>query len=228
MPGAVLTPTFQVSGTYVNFFDSHVRDRNLLLLSALTLTVTATKGGVSYPFTVAIDSPQPLCWTATPVNPIPVDTGYTITASVTDGTDVATSSIETVDVANLPVITVIQDFPSLERPHGAVRPLLLPLGTKKHIDFDGAFTADGVDGMFGVPYTLIVTSTTTALPTGGRRRDVTYQFGSPVVSEAVSGNLDNPHKQWHLKKINVEAGQFVMVFLSQDGAPIAMNASHLF
>jgi hypothetical protein len=218
MPGAVVSPTFPVAGTYVNTVrKDETEDRNYLRRTEAVLSVKVTKGASTYgPFGVTTSGNQ---WSATAT--VPPGTGYTVTASITDGTDIASHSIETIDVEEAPLIIIENiDPPPLKAAD-------TPLEKKAH-KLEGKHLPADADGIFAFPYTLLLLPSVSGLPEGGKHYHVSYRFGSPVSGEGRLGDVDKDKKKWKLKELKVEPHQFVMVFLERKGQVIATNSSRLF
>ena len=221
MPGAVLTPNFTASGSFSTFLMERGKDRvldwNLRMRLAYTISVNVTKGSQTWgPFAGV---PNGTNWQAS-VSGIPAGTGYTVTATISDGTDMASHAIETVDVQDAPGIQILQITP----------PPTPYLDERDKFDLDGKFVDATADYMFAFPYTIRTTMSTTDIPaTGGKHYKVTYNFGNAVDLEGKDGEpLDKPNKKWKLKKIKVLEGQIVMVFLKKGSSYIARNVSQLF
>ncbi len=230
MPQAVLPQTFNVCGTYiVNEIDKDLRkhpDRNVRAFTNPVINVTVTKGNVSFgPFT-AYFCDDGSSWEAA-VSGIGADTGYTVTATITQGGNMVSHAVEWVDVEMFPPLPIVVICCGMNPPAPpAHRVTLLPAGTvRKPVLLGGTHTYPGADDIFGVPWELHVVTTTTPISGGGTHTHHRYRQGHPLPGKY--GTL-KAGGVWDVNGVEVNDGTFIVVYLKSRGRIVAHNSSPLY
>jgi hypothetical protein len=108
MPGATLSLSFQVCGTYLRneiliTEAAKSPDRNAQVIASPLIEVTVTKGNVTFGPFPAVFCPDGRGWMAM-VQGVGPDSGYTLTATIRQGTNVVSHAIEWIDVAYMPML----------------------------------------------------------------------------------------------------------------------------
>ena len=252
MPGATLSPDFNVCGTYtVNeiIIEEAAKsyDRNAQLLAYPLIEVTVTKGNVTFGPFPAMFCPDGRTWEAS-VRGVGPDSGYTLTATIRQGANVVSHSIEWIDVSFMPMLMFSLICCGPPGPPGPPMPLedeetetesgegdgeggghrvtLLPLTagpTPK--SFTGTYSHPSPTGMFGVVRKIVETLTATPLPSGGTHYHVTYRQGGALPGKY---GVLTTSTDWELVDIEVEPKTYVMFHLKDWGGPVAQTSSGLF
>lgn len=255
MPGAVLTPSFHVCGTYIvnEILITEVEkslDRNAQLLVTPIILVTVTKGNVSFGPFPATFCPGSGRWEAQ-IPGVAPDSGYTLTATIQQGINVVSHAIEWIDVSLFPMMmfSVICCTPGPPPPpplptgegelaeepededeefdgYDGNRVELLSLTAgRTPVTLSGTFADPSADDMFGVVRRVVETLTTTPLPGGGTHYHVTYRQGGALPGKY--GSLETS-TDWLLEDIDVEPKTYVMFHLKRFGSVVAQTSSALF
>ena len=249
MPGATLTPLFNVCGTAIvteilkEFADAP--DRNAQLLTTPLITVTVTKGNVVVATAIASFCPSGGGWQAI-ISGVGPDTGYTVTATMSLGANVVSHAIEWVDVSFFPLMmfSVIccpllppappqagDEYTEESEDEGESegagnRVTLLPASAgRTPVTLSGTYADPSADDMFGVVRKVVETLTATPLPGGGTHYHVTYRQGGALPGKY--GSLETA-TDWELADIEVEPKTFIMFHLKRWGHVIAQTSSGLF
>jgi hypothetical protein len=228
MPQSYLPNNFMVCGTAI--FQTVLveskkgpTDRNEELTNTPGIQVTVTKGGTTYgPFDATFCVDDPSRWEAS-VEDVPADDLYTLTATLTQGSNTVSHSIEWVHVQNGPVVAIAYICCGANPPPQPVNPFrVLALGTLKSKEkLVGKFKGT-IDDVFGSAWSLNVTKTVT-----GGNVHVVYQLGSPV-HPGKYGTFHAGNKTFELVDVEVDANTVVVVCVKRNGKVIGQTTSALY
>ena len=232
MPQAIVLPSFSVCGTYaINEIDKALLkspDRNVIKTVNATIQVYVTKDGTSYgPFTASFCT-EGGTWEAS-VSGVSPEGGYTVTATITQGENQLSHSIEWVEVASslrvrIPVTCCAREGETEEEVLNKIT--LFPLGTaRKKVKLVGDHTTTNPNKVFAVVRLIDETKTVEQLPSGGKHYKIVWRQGDALPGKY--GDL-KAGKKWEVTDIEVDAETYVMIHIKNGGLDLGYNASPLF
>jgi hypothetical protein len=213
MPGAQLPQSFQVCGTYVLMeIMKDCIDRNSLFACMDNISVSLTKSGTTIPAN-SIDCGDGT-WVAT-FSGVSPGFNYTVNASITDGTNTASNTVETVDVG----VPRIVYAPCSGGGRGPITTLLKPGVTAKTAPLAGKH-----DGSGGSVLAVVQKLARTPQTVSPKHKRVRFNSGPYVRHSEVDVKSAT---DWELE-IDVDFDTFVTLHLKAGNAVRGRTTSQLF